>query len=80
MKDDERLARVGPAVKAARKKAKLSQGKTAQRTSMTVDSISRIERGAQRNLHLSTMWDMADAYGTTLDELVGRTPPGRRPD
>ena len=57
-----------------RKKHGLRQIDIAERTGMPLRSYQHYERGEQGPT-LSKLITLADFYGVTLDELVGRTPP-----
>jgi transcriptional regulator with XRE-family HTH domain len=59
------------ALKLARSRARLTQAQLAERANITDETISRIERGAFEP-SLSTLHDIADALGASVDELIGR--------
>ena len=75
MSDPEFLGNVGPSIARALDKAGRSQASVARDIDLSKDGLSRIVRGARRNPKLSSVWLLADAAGTSIDELVGRTKP-----
>lgn len=54
---------VGAAIKAIRKQSGLSQGEVAQKAGISIDTVSRIERG--ENGELETLERIAEALGFT---------------
>lgn len=58
-------------LKAARARAKLTQAGLAEQAGVTDETISRIERAAFEP-SLSTVNDIAEALGTSVDALLGR--------
>ncbi|MBU2258235.1 MAG: helix-turn-helix transcriptional regulator [Candidatus Omnitrophica bacterium] len=59
-------------LKAFRKKAGWSQQKLAEKSSLSYNTITKIEQGAATMPTIQTMIKIADAFGISLDELVGR--------
>lgn len=63
---------IGEAMKAARKKAGLTQKQLADKSGIPQPTISVIERGKYCPRLLTTI-DMADALGITVDEYIGHS-------
>jgi transcriptional regulator with XRE-family HTH domain len=61
----------GPAFIKARERAGLTAGEAARRSGITSGAISYYESG-QRVPGASAVWVLADVYGCTIDELLGR--------
>jgi len=59
-------------LKELRKRAGWSQQKLAERASLSYNAITKIEQGAATKPTIQTMVKIADAFGVSLDELVGR--------
>ena len=59
-------------IKQLRKKLRLSQEQLAQKAGVTYTTLVKIESGANGNPTLETMRKLADVFGVSLDELVGR--------
>ena len=59
-------------LKELRKKAGWSQQKLAEKSSLSYNTITKIEQGVATMPTIQTMIKIADAFGITLDELVGR--------
>jgi transcriptional regulator with XRE-family HTH domain len=57
-------------IKKYRQKAGLSQDKLSKLAGVTLHTIAKIESGATLDPRVETMKRIADALGTTLDELV----------
>ena len=55
----------------------LTQGELAERSGLTVATISRLENGRRRP-HLSTVRRLAEALGVRPEKLVGRGDDERR--
>ena len=55
-----------------RKKAGWSQQKLAEKAGLSYNAITKIEQGAATKPTIQTMIKIADAFGISLDELVGR--------
>jgi len=51
-----------------------SQLKLSQVSGITQATISRIESGKTSNPHISHVIKIADAFGTSIDNLIGRKP------
>lgn len=62
----------GRRLKQLRKKAGWSQQKLAEEAGLSYNVITKIEQGAAKNPNIQTMVKLADAFGISLDELVGR--------
>lgn len=63
---------LGEKIKQLRKKAGWSQQKLAEQASLSYNAITKIEQGAAKQPTIQTMVKIADAFGVSLDELVGR--------
>jgi transcriptional regulator with XRE-family HTH domain len=59
-------------LKELRKKAGWSQQKLAEKAGLSYNTITKIEQGVATMPTIQTMIKIADAFGITLDELVGR--------
>lgn len=49
-----------------------SQQKLAEKAGLSYNAITKIEQGAAKRPTIQTMVKIADAFGVSLDELVGR--------
>lgn len=61
-------------LRALRARKNVSQDEVADSLHVDRKSISNWESGATKP-NLSAAWDIADYYGVTLDDLIGRTVP-----
>jgi len=59
-------------VRDLRRKAGWSQQKLAQYSDLSYNMITKIEQGQARYPSIQTVIKLADAFGISLDELVGR--------
>jgi len=59
-------------LKELRKKSGWSQQKLAEEAGVSYNTITKIEQGAATMPTIQTMIKIADAFGVSLDELVGR--------
>ncbi|MDP2924048.1 MAG: helix-turn-helix transcriptional regulator [Candidatus Omnitrophota bacterium] len=59
-------------LKELRKKSGWSQQRLAEKAGLSYNTITKIEQGAATKPTIQTMIKIADAFGITLDELVGR--------
>ena len=59
-------------LKELRKKAGWSQQKLAEKAGLSYNAITKIEQGIAKQPTIQTMIKIADAFGISLDELVGR--------
>ena len=59
-------------IKELRKKSEWSQQKLAEKAGVSYNTITKIEQGAATMPTIQTMIKIADAFGISLDELVGR--------
>ena len=66
-------------LKALRKKKTWSQQKLAEAAGLSYVTITKIEQGRAKEPTLPTLVKLADALDVSLDDLVGRTSPRRRP-
>lgn len=62
-------------LKELRKKTGWSQQKLAEKAGLSYNTITKIEQGAATMPTIQTMIKIADAFGISLDELVGRKKP-----
>jgi transcriptional regulator with XRE-family HTH domain len=63
---------LGKRIKEYRKKKGLSQQKLAEKSSLSFNTITRIEQGMGNSPTLKTLVKLADVLGVGLDELAGR--------
>ena len=59
-------------IKELRKKSSWSQQKLAEKAGVSYNTVTKIEQGAATMPTIQTMIKIADAFGISLDELVGR--------
>jgi len=59
-------------LKELRKKNGWSQQKLAEKTGLSFNAITKIEQGLAKHPTLRTLVKLADAFGVSLDGLVGR--------
>ena len=59
-------------LKELRKKSGWSQQKLAEKAGVSYNTVTKIEQGAATMPTIQTMIKIADAFGISLDELVGR--------
>lgn len=59
-------------IKELRNKAGWSQQKLAEKAGVSYNTITKIEQGAATMPTIQTMIKIADAFGISLDTLVGR--------
>ena len=59
-------------LKELRKQRNWTQQKLAEKANLSFNAITKIEQGAAKHPTLKTLLKLADAFGTGLDELVGR--------
>ena len=59
-------------IKELRKKSGWSQQKLAEKAGVSYNTVTKIEQGAATMPTIQTMIKIADAFGISLDELVGR--------
>ena len=59
-------------IKELRKKSGWSQQKLAEKAGVSYNTITKIEQGAATMPTIQTMIKIADAFGISIDELVGR--------
>lgn len=55
-----------------RKKAGWSQQKLAEKAGLSYNVVTKIEQGVAKRPSIQTMIKLAEAFGISLDELVGR--------
>jgi transcriptional regulator with XRE-family HTH domain len=59
-------------LKKLRKQKRLSQEKLARMVDISYNTISKIEAGKAKNPTFETLSKLADVFGVSIDELVGR--------
>lgn len=59
-------------LKELRKERNWTQQDLAQKANLSFNAITKIEQGAAKHPTLKTLIKLAEAFGTGLDELVGR--------
>jgi transcriptional regulator with XRE-family HTH domain len=59
-------------LKELRKKSGWSQQKLAERAGLSYNTITKIEQGAATKPTIQTIIKVADAFGISIDELLGR--------
>jgi transcriptional regulator with XRE-family HTH domain len=72
---DETLVGVGERLRTLRRERELTLSDIAERTGVSVSTLSRLESGERRPT-LELLLPLARAYGVTLDELVDAPPTG----
>jgi len=60
-------------LKQLRKEKGWSQQKLAEKTGLSFNAITKIEQGLAKHPTLKTLVKIADVFGISIDELVGRT-------
>lgn len=55
-----------------RVRAGLTQAEVCQRIGLTQGCLSKYEIGQTNMMDIRKLWALADLYGCTIDELVGR--------
>ena len=63
-------------VKKFRQQAGLSQDQMARKAGIPYSTYLKIESGTTPNPSIQNVFNIADALGISLDELIGRKPPG----
>jgi transcriptional regulator with XRE-family HTH domain len=63
-------------IKKLREKTGLSQDQTARKANMPLSTYVKVENGVTPNPSIQTLLNIAEALEISLDELVGRKPPG----
>ena len=71
IKNDERRDLIAGKLRAHRAESDLSQAEVGELVNVDKSSIGKYERGVAC-ADYETMWDLADLYGVSLDELGGR--------
>ena len=59
-------------LKELRKEKGWSQQKLAEKTDLSFNAVTKIEQGLAKHPTLKTLIKLADAFGISIDELVGR--------
>ena len=59
-------------IKELRKKAGWSQQKLAEKAGLSYNAITKIEQGAAKQPTIQTVIKLANAFGVSIDELVGK--------
>jgi transcriptional regulator with XRE-family HTH domain len=60
-------------LKELRKERNWTQQKLAEKAGLSFNAITKIEQGAAEHPTLKTLLKLADAFGISLDALVGRS-------
>jgi transcriptional regulator with XRE-family HTH domain len=60
------------ALRQARELAKFSLTEAAELLNMTKQQLAQIETKDDNDPKITTIWEIADLYGVSIDELVGR--------
>lgn len=63
---------LGKRLKKFRGNLKISQDQLAKRANIPFSTLTKIEAGYTPNPSMETLIKIADAFGVSLDELVGR--------
>ena len=63
---------VAKRLKELRKERNWTQQKLAEKAGLSFNAITKIEQGAAKHPTLKTLLKLADAFGVSLDFLVGR--------
>ncbi|WP_067504029.1 helix-turn-helix domain-containing protein [Actinoplanes sp. TFC3] len=72
---DQALDAVGPRLRALRHRRDITLADLSAQTGISVSTLSRLESGSRKPT-LELMLPLAQAYGVTLDEMVGAPPTG----
>ncbi len=64
---------VAKRLKKLRKERNWTQQKLAEKAGLSFNAITKIEQGAAKHPTLKTLLKLADAFGVSLDVLVGRS-------
>ena len=59
-------------LKELRKERNWTQQELAQKANISFNAVTKIEQGAAKHPTLKTLLKFAEAFGVTLDDLVGR--------
>ncbi|MFH0732145.1 MAG: helix-turn-helix transcriptional regulator [Candidatus Omnitrophota bacterium] len=59
-------------LKELRKERNWTQQELAQKASLSFNAITKIEQGAAKHPTLKTLIKLAEVFGISIDELVGR--------
>ena len=63
---------LGKRIKELRSKIKISQDQLSKKANIPFSTLVKIEAGYTPNPSMETLIKIADAFGISLDELVGR--------
>lgn len=63
---------LGKRIKEFRSKLKISQDQLVKKADIPFSALAKIEAGYTPNPSMETLIKIADAFGVSLDELVGR--------
>jgi len=63
---------LGKIIKEFRSKLNMSQDQLAKKADIPFSTLVKIEAGYTRNPSMETLIKIADAFGISIDELVGR--------
>src|SRR5665213_3138546 len=67
---------LGARLQAARQAAGLTQQALCQKANLSYSTLAKIERGAIKSPSIFTIQSIADALGTSLDNLIGKSDAG----
>lgn len=70
--EDGSKPNLGERLQEFRESRGLTLGQVAIETGVSKTALLRLESGARRQPHLCLLWALADFFGVTIDELVGR--------
>ena len=59
-------------LKELRKERKWTQQELAHKANLSFNAVTKIEQGAAKHPTLKTLLKLAEAFGVSLDKLVGR--------
>ena len=63
---------LGKRIKEFRAKDKLSQDQLSKRANLPFSTLAKIESGYTSNPSMETLIKIADAFGVSIDDLLGR--------
>ncbi len=72
--------KLGRRIKEFRNKIRISQDQLSKKANIPFSTLVKIEAGYTPNPSIETLVKIADAFGITMDELIGRNKNNRRPN